>query len=62
MDADRKKCIWYEQCGGECQDDCSDRTLLDDSDDEEFYNNILKENVEEYESVIADYDDGRSFE
>lgn len=59
MDADRKKCIWYEQCGGNCPEDCSDYTPSDDSDDVEFYNRVLRENAEEYENIVADFDDGR---
>lgn len=46
-------CYWQESC--EYQTACSDYTPIDSEDsDIDFYNNILRENIEEYESLIAE--------
>lgn len=59
MNTARKNCIWYEQCGAECQGRCEDYSPVDESEDNEtFYRNVLAENAQEYQKVIRDYSDG----
>lgn len=56
MDTARKDCIWYEQCGQECYEGCDDYSPIDSSDEEEaFYQQILKENAEEYDKLIWEF-------
>lgn len=59
MSTANQECIWKEQCGGECSEQCSDYTPIDDSESKmKFYFNILSENAQEYQEVIDDYSDG----
>lgn len=58
MNTARKNCIWYDQCGSECQGKCDDYSPADDAGENEvFYQSILKENAQEYEKVIQEYSD-----
>lgn len=58
MNTARKNCIWYGECGMECQG-CSDYSPIDDSPkNEEFYLGVLKENAGEYRKIIRDFSDG----
>ena len=55
MDSGNNKCLscyWCEQCGGDSP--CDDCTPLDEHEDVRFYNNILKENAEEYRSMLKE--------
>ena len=53
MDSGNNKCFyWCEQCGGDSP--CDDYTPLDEHEDVRFYNNILKENAEEYRSMLKE--------
>lgn len=59
MDAARKECIWFGQCGSDCSGRCPDFSPADESEEaENYYHDILKENAEEYQSVIREYSDG----
>ena len=53
-----QKCIWNEQCGQNCNENCPDYTPYDNSDIDMFYFDILKENIEEYRSFEREYSDG----
>ena len=59
MNTARKNCIWYDQCGSECQGKCDDYSPADDAGENEvlFYQGVLKENAQEYEKVIQEYSD-----
>ena len=58
MNPARKNCIWYDQCGSECQGKCDDYSPADDAGENEvFYQSVLKENAQEYEKVIQEYSD-----
>ena len=48
-------CIWYDQCGSECQGKCEYYSAMED---ETFYMEVLKENAQEYEKSIQDFSDG----
>lgn len=51
-----KGCIWVDQC--ESDKRCEDYTPVDvDEDDVEYYNQIIKENTEEYEDLVKEQDD-----
>lgn len=51
-----KGCIWADQC--ESDERCEDYTPIDvDEEDVEYYNQILKENTEEYEDLVKEQDD-----
>lgn len=58
MNIARKDCIWYEQCGSECTENCEDYSPTDESEDNESHG-ILLENAREYQKVIRDFSDGR---
>lgn len=59
MGTARKDCIWYDQCGHECLEGCDDLSPIDSSDeDAAFYQQILKENAEEYDSLVQEFSDG----
>ena len=46
-------CIWYDQCGSECQGKCEYYSPADTAmEDETFYMEVLKENAQEYEKSI----------
>lgn len=45
-------CYWYENCCG--AEICDEFTPMDDSLDEEYYADILKENLEEYQSLVME--------
>lgn len=63
MRSEDRECIWMERCGDECSQDCRDYTPVDDIEDSEnFYSNVLRENVEVYQREIDEYSDGRSME
>ena len=49
MNTARKNCIWYDQCGSECQGKCDDYSPADDAGENEvlFYQGVLKENAQE---------------
>lgn len=52
-------CYWCCQCSDRSDDVCGDYTPLDpEEDDIAYYNKIVKENYDEYESVIEEYNDG----
>ena len=56
-----KECIWKGQCGSEWPQNCQDYTPADDTEDNEnFYSDVLKENIEVYQKEINEYSDGRS--
>ena len=59
MNTARKNCIWYDQCGLECQGKCDHYSPADDAGENEvlFYQGVLKENAREYEKVIQEYSD-----
>lgn len=58
MNTARKNCIWYDQCGSECQGKCDDYSPADDAGENEvFYQSVLKENAQEYEKLIQEYSD-----
>mgnify|MGYP001521349214 CR=1 FL=1 len=48
MNTARKNCIWYDQCGSECQGKCDDYSPADDAGENEvlFYQGGLKENAQ----------------
>ena len=48
MNTARKNCIWYDQCGSECQGKCDDYSPADDAGENEvlFYQGVLKENAQ----------------
>lgn len=50
-----KKCYWNEQCNFDFP--CDDYTNIDEENTEEemFYESILNENIEEYETIIREY-------
>lgn len=59
MDATRKECIWFEQCGSDCPGRCPDFSPLDETENtENYYHSILRENTEEYQSMIKEYSHG----
>ena len=55
MNTARKNCIWYDQCGSECQGKCDDYSPADDAGENEvlFYQGVLKENARESENRRA---------
>lgn len=51
-----KGCIWVDQC--ESDKRCEDYTPVDiDEDDVKYYNQIIKENTEEYEDLVKEQDE-----
>ena len=51
-----KGCIWVDQC--ESDKRCEDYTPVDvDEDDVKYYNQIIKENKEEYEDLVKEQDE-----
>lgn len=51
-----KGCIWVDQC--ESDKRCEDYTPIDvDEDDVKYYNQIIKENTEEYEDLVKEQDE-----
>lgn len=58
MDTAGNKCIWADQCGGECEEHCPDYSPIDETElNEKFYDSVLHENLEEYGKEIEDYSD-----
>lgn len=52
----REDCIWFDQCGHDCIGRCEDFSPTDSSEeDTAFYEQILKENAEEYCKLIQEY-------
>ena len=48
-------CYWEESCGG--TEACADYTPINDNDsDIAFYNNILRENAQEYDKLVKEQD------
>lgn len=56
-----QECIWKNQCGAECTDDCDYFTPADDLENIGgiYYFDVLKQNAEEYQHMIDDYSDGK---
>lgn len=53
MSKNKKKCVWYEQCGGRLCRGCEFFDTLDYQNDEiKYYKEILLENAKEYKSVV----------
>ena len=47
MNTARKNCIWYDQCGSECQGKCDEYSSADDAGENEvFYKGVLKGNAQ----------------
>ena len=59
MNEEKKTCkgrIWVDQ--GESDKRCEDYTPVDvDEDDVKYYNQIIKENTEEYEDLVKEQDE-----
>ena len=45
-------CYWYGKCNEE--DPCDDFTPIDDSLDEDFYSDVVRENYEEYQLLVEE--------
>lgn len=56
MGTARKDCIWFDQCDHECTGRCNDFSPIDSSDEDvAFYQQVLKENAEEYGKLTQEF-------
>lgn len=56
MGTAREDCIWFDQCGQDCFGRCDDFSPVDSSDEDvAFYQQVLKENAEEYDKLIREF-------
>lgn len=56
MGTAREDCIWFDQCGHNCFGRCDDFSPIDSSDEDvAFYQQVLKENAEEYDKLIREF-------
>ena len=46
-------CLWSDSCDSDVR--CGDYTPVDQSDDILYYQNVLKENHEEYQSFVDEF-------